>query len=227
MAVHLDSTAIFLAITAAILAFDGQNLVGIGTLAHLVTVAYPILHLSTAGGGLIALLAVRGAFTARGGYVLLAGFALVGMAWVEWLQEAIVAAPVAGSPINYAFPLGILIVGIGGATWQLAPSGRAAPHPMTATILGIMPLVALVGSASLILVHRTTRPTLGLDDVVALTSAVACFGNPGRRAASSSSHCSIRPTLIRAIASSSRASRPRSTSTSPTTTSPQAAGSRT
>jgi diguanylate cyclase (GGDEF)-like protein/PAS domain S-box-containing protein len=168
MAVHLDSTAIFLAITAAILALDGQNLAGVGTLAQVVTVAYPILHLATAGGGLIALLAVRGAFTARGGYVLLAGFALVGIAWVEWLQEAVVAAPVAGSPINYAFPLGILIVGIGGATWQLAASGRAGPHPMTATILGIMPLVALVGSASLILIHRTTRPTLGLDDVVAL-----------------------------------------------------------
>jgi len=168
MAVHLDSTAIFLAITAAILAFDDQNLTGTGTLAQVVTVAYPILHLATAGGGLIALLAVRGAFTARGGYVLLSGFAVVGVAWVEWLQEAVVAAPVAGSPIDYAFPLGILIVGIGGATWQLAPSGRTGPHPMTATILGLMPLVALVGSAALILVHRTTRPILGLDDIVAL-----------------------------------------------------------
>ncbi len=39
---------------------------------------------------------------------------------------------------------------------------------MTATILGLVPLVALVGSASLILVHRTTRPALGLDDIAAL-----------------------------------------------------------
>jgi len=168
MAVHLDSTAIFLAITAGILAVSGQNLKGVDTLAAAVTVAYPILHLATAGGGLIALLAVRGPFTAKGGYVLLAGFALVGFAWVEWLREAAVAAPVAGSPINYAFPLGILIVGIGGATWQLVASGRSGPHPMTATILGMVPLIALVSSAALILVHRTTRPALGLDDVAAL-----------------------------------------------------------
>jgi diguanylate cyclase (GGDEF)-like protein/PAS domain S-box-containing protein len=168
MAVHLDSTAIFLAITAAILAIDGQNLAGDGGLAQVVTVAYPVLHLATAGGGLIALLAVRGAFTARGGYVLLAGFAVVGMAWVEWLHQAVTAVPVAGSPIDYAFPLGILIVGIGGATWQLAASGRTSPHPMTATILGVMPLVALVASAGLILVHRTTRPALELDDAFAL-----------------------------------------------------------
>ena len=168
MAVHLDSTAIFLAITAAILAVYGQNLKGVDTLAGAVTVAYPILHLATAGGGLIALLAVRGPFTAKGGYVLLAGFALVGMAWVEWLREAVVATPLAGSPINYAFPLGILIVGIGGATWELVASGRSGPHPMTATILGMVPLVALVGSAALILVHRTMRPALGLDDIAAL-----------------------------------------------------------
>jgi diguanylate cyclase (GGDEF)-like protein/PAS domain S-box-containing protein len=168
MAVHLDSTAIFLTIAAAILALNGQNAAGVDPLAAAVTVAYPILHLATAGGGLIALLAVRGALTAKGGYVVLAGFAIVGLAWVEWLREAAVAAPVAGTPINYAFPLGILIVGIGGATWQPIASDRTGPHRMTATILGMVPLVALIGSAALILVHRTARPALGLDDFTAL-----------------------------------------------------------
>jgi diguanylate cyclase (GGDEF)-like protein/PAS domain S-box-containing protein len=168
VAVYLDSAATFLAITAAILAVYGPNLTHVDTLPAVVTVAYPILHLATAGAGLIALLAIRGVFTASSGYLLLAGFAIVGLAWVEWLREAVVATPVAGSLIDYAFPLGIVVVGLGGATWRLGATGGAGSRRVAATILSTVPLLALFGSAALILVHRATQPSLGVDDVAAL-----------------------------------------------------------
>src|SRR5882672_7270676 len=103
IAVYLDSAAIFLMITAVILAVYGNGLASLGFLAATVTVAYPILHLATAGAGVIALLAIRGVFRATGGYLLLAGFAVVGFAWVEWLREATFAVPQAGSLVNYFF----------------------------------------------------------------------------------------------------------------------------
>ena len=64
------------------------ELAELGTLAAAVTVAYPILHLATAGAGLVALLAARSVLRAARGYLLLAGFAVVGFAWVEWLRQA-------------------------------------------------------------------------------------------------------------------------------------------
>ena len=94
-------------------------------MAAAVTVAYPIVHIATAGAGLVALLAIRGVFRPSGGYLLLAGFAVVGLAWVEWLREAVVAMPPPGSFINYFFTIGIVIVGLGGASWRLGEhSGR-------------------------------------------------------------------------------------------------------
>jgi diguanylate cyclase (GGDEF)-like protein/PAS domain S-box-containing protein len=168
LVVYLDSAAIFLAISAVILAMYGEALAPLGTLAAAVTVAYPILHLATAGAGLIALLAIRGAFRPSGGYLVLAGFAVVGVAWVEWLREAVAAQPPPGSLVNYVFSVGILVIGLGGATWRAGElSGMRSTSAIT-TVLAALPLVALLGSAALIVFRHTTTPEIGVDDVAAL-----------------------------------------------------------
>ncbi|HEX5824820.1 MAG TPA: EAL domain-containing protein [Candidatus Limnocylindrales bacterium] len=168
LAVYLDSAAIFLAIGAAILAMYGNGLAHLGFLAATVTVAYPILHLATAGAGMIALLAVRRAVLPSGGYLVLAGFAVVGLAWVEWLREALVAAPPAGSLINYFFAIGIIIVGIGGATWRLGEASGARSRRRTTALLGAVPLVALFGCAALDVFRDVTDTELGIVDAAAL-----------------------------------------------------------
>jgi diguanylate cyclase (GGDEF)-like protein/PAS domain S-box-containing protein len=168
LAVYLDSAAIFLAITAVVLAIYGDVVAPLGTVAAAVTVAYPILHLATAGAALVALLALRGVIRASGGYLLLAGFAVVGLAWVEWLREAIVAVPPAGSLINYLFPIGVVIVGLGGATWRLGEPSDARSGRATSAIHGALPLVALFGSAALIGVRHVATPELGTVDTAAL-----------------------------------------------------------
>ena len=92
-AVYLDGATIFLAISAAILAAYGDGLAALGLAAAAVTVAYPVLHLATAGAGLVSLLTTRAPVRlASGGYLLLFGFALLGIAWVE------TAAPRHGRP---------------------------------------------------------------------------------------------------------------------------------
>jgi diguanylate cyclase (GGDEF)-like protein/PAS domain S-box-containing protein len=168
VAVYLDSAAIFLAITAAILAMYGDGLAPLGILVAIVTVAYPILHLATAGAGLVALLAIRGVGRASGGYLLLVGFVVLGLAWVEWLREAAQAVPPAGSLINYFFAIGIVVVGLGGARWRIGqPSGTRSRRATTAAH-GALPLVALLGSAVLIVVSRVSTPELGMVDAAAL-----------------------------------------------------------
>jgi diguanylate cyclase (GGDEF)-like protein/PAS domain S-box-containing protein len=157
----------FLAITAAILAVYGDGLAPLGTLAAAVTIGYPVLHLATAGAGLIALLAIRGVLRASGGYLLLAGFTMVGLAWVEWLREAVVAVPVPGSLVNYFFPIGIVVVGLGGASWRLGEASGTRSRRATTAIHGALPLVALFGSTVLIVARHVATPDLGLVDAAA------------------------------------------------------------
>jgi diguanylate cyclase (GGDEF)-like protein/PAS domain S-box-containing protein len=168
LAVYLDSAAIFLAISAAILAIYGEEVSSLGTLGAAVTVAYPIFHLATAGAGLVALLAIRGVVRFSGGYLLLAAFALLGLTWVEWLRQAVVALPQAGNPVNYLFSIGLVGVGVGGATWRLGQSSGARAERIAAVIHGALPLFALLGSAVLIAIHHHASPELGLVDVEAL-----------------------------------------------------------
>jgi diguanylate cyclase (GGDEF)-like protein/PAS domain S-box-containing protein len=168
LAVYLDAAAIFLAISAAILAAYGDPLAGLGLLVATVTVAYPILHLATAGAGLVFLLATRASIRVNGGYLLLAGFALLGFAWVGWLRQALVALPPAGSSMNYVFSIGIIGVGIGGASWRFDEAGQKASHRTAAIVHGALPLVALLGSAVLIVIRHLSTPEIGLVDLAAL-----------------------------------------------------------
>ena len=167
LSVYLDAVAIILAITALILALAGGQMAELGLLGATVALAYPVVHLATAGAGLVALLAVR-ASPRGGGYLLLAGCTILGLAWVAWLRQAAVAAPAPGSPMNYAFSVGIIAVGLGGRDWRLGAATGRRLERTAVIVLGALPVVALILSA-LLLVQRHLVPTdFGLVDIGAL-----------------------------------------------------------
>ncbi|HKB28741.1 MAG TPA: diguanylate cyclase, partial [Candidatus Limnocylindrales bacterium] len=168
LAVYLDATAIFLAISAAILAAYGDQLATLPPIVAGVTVAYPILHLATAGAGFASLLAGRAVLRIGGSYLLLAGFALLGFSWVVWLREALVALPPAGDLMNYGFSIGIVAVGVGGASWHVDDQRPVASTRLAEIVHGSLPLVALLGSAGLIVLNHQGTPHTGLVDVAAL-----------------------------------------------------------
>ena len=167
-AVYLDGATIFLAITAAILAAYGDGLAALGLAAAAVTVAYPVLHLATAGAGLVSLLATRAPVRLSGGYLLLFGFALLGIAWVEWLRLAMVALPPAGSAVGYLFSIGMVCVGAGAAGWRSGDGSDETSRRATAIVHGALPLVALIGSAVLIVARHASTPDIGLVDLAGL-----------------------------------------------------------
>ena len=170
VALYLDGAAIFLAITAGILMVHGDQVAELGLLVAAVTLAYPILHLATAGAGFVALVAIRAPLRLTGGYLLLIGFALLGFAWVGWLQQAVVTLPPAGSLVNYVFSVGMVCVGAGGATWRLGGEVDGRSAHVLAIVHGAMPLAALVGSAALLAIHHhdESTATFGLVDFAAL-----------------------------------------------------------
>ena len=168
IAVYLDAAAIFLAITAAILTVYGDHLARNGSIGEVVTVAYPIVHLATAGAGLVALLAIGSPMRLGGGYLVLTGFALLGIAWIEWLSQAAIALPPAGSPENYLFSVGIVCIGIGAADWRMTDARRMRSSRVATVLHGFLPLIALVGSAELVVMRHLRTPDVGIVDLAAI-----------------------------------------------------------
>ncbi len=131
-----------------------------------------MVHIATAGAGLIALLTVRMEARLGGGYLVLGSFALLGFAWVEWLRGAPATFPAAGSFMNFAFSIAIIGIGVGGATWRMR-AAKSARSRQAATIAQVtMPLVALIVSASLIVTRHLVDPRISVVDVIAMTVIV-------------------------------------------------------
>jgi diguanylate cyclase (GGDEF)-like protein/PAS domain S-box-containing protein len=168
LAVYFDAAAIFLTITALVVAIYGEELARAGMLTAAVALLYPIVHIGTAGAGLVALVAAGLRPSLRGAYLVLAGFALLGVAWLEWLRMAVIAPPPPGSPINAVFSVAVLLVGLGGATLSETDSIRSATSRFSRLVLGGMPLVALVVSSVLLAGRRLAWADLGLVDLVAV-----------------------------------------------------------
>ena len=171
LSVYLDAVAIFLAITALILAVYGGQVAGVGMFGAAVAVTYPVIHLATAGAGVVALLALR-ASPRGGGYLVLAGFAILGLAWVDWLRQALVAQPAAGDIGHYAFSVGILAVGIGGSDWRIGEAQGARLRQVASIVLGALPVIALLASALLLVGRHLLNTEFGLVDVGALVVIV-------------------------------------------------------
>jgi signal transduction histidine kinase len=153
VAVYLDAgvvaTAVFTYLIIA-LAPAANELGGSGGLLAL---AAPLAYLTMAGAGLVALLATEHPLSTRGGYPIVVGLALIGVAWVTWVFPAStgLGQPTAiGSPL---FSVGILLVGLGASTRQetsvVSPRyHRMAPYlfrligPLAAglTFLTILPI---------------------------------------------------------------------------------------
>ena len=167
LSVYLDSVAIFLAITAVILAVYGAQVANAGMLGAAVAISYPIVHLATAGAGIVALLALRAA-PRGGGYILLAGLGLLGLAWVDWLRQAMVAQPPTGSLGHYLFSAGIVAVGLGASDWQIGAAQGPRLRRVAAIVLGALPVVSLLVSALLLVARHLLGTEFGLVDIGAL-----------------------------------------------------------
>jgi diguanylate cyclase (GGDEF)-like protein/PAS domain S-box-containing protein len=98
---------------------------------------------------------------------LLVGLGVIGVAWIVWLERAVVGLTVPGDPVGYLFSVGNLLMGIGAARWTA--SGRiSVRHDQIARNLVIgIPLVAAAGGLALVV-----QDELGASGSVLLGLAV-------------------------------------------------------
>ena len=153
LAVYLDAIVICFALTTLILFTSAEALSGGDPAGTAVSLAYPILHLSIAAAGLVALLAVRVPLRS-GGYLVLVGSAILGLAWVDWLRSAVSGLPPPGSLSNIGFSVGVVLIGVGSADWRLREVAGRRFERFASLALASLPLIAILTAAAVLIIRR-------------------------------------------------------------------------
>ena len=135
------------------------------TIGQQLLLGIPVAFLALAGTGLVAALGGGAATRNTGLTLLLAGCALIGVAYLVWIAEA-PAVPGAGNIGNFVCSIGIVSGGIGAATLRLPAGG--APGPRTRSLLDLIPALA-IGATVAILLARELSGARG--DLVVLSAA--------------------------------------------------------
>ena len=129
LAVYIDATVVGTAVFAYLLIGLEPTIDRLDGFDGLLVLAAPLVYLTMAGAGLVAILATGHPITRRGGFPIVAGIGLIGLAWVGWTlpvstglsQPAQIASPL--------FSIGTLLVGLGASTARdtVSRSKRYAP----------------------------------------------------------------------------------------------------
>ncbi len=96
-AIYLDSAIVTMAVAIALLLGFGDSVAAIGGAGSLLAFVYPMLYLSIAGTGVVALVAIRHPVRPSGGFALIAGCAIVGLGYLGWVVPAAFGAARPGS----------------------------------------------------------------------------------------------------------------------------------
>ncbi|OGN83240.1 MAG: hypothetical protein A2X23_02750 [Chloroflexi bacterium GWC2_73_18] len=135
--------------------------------ATAILMAPPIIFLSAAGGGLIAALATRAEPAFRGGYAILAGATLIGIALLAGMDRMAGMGDAAPALLGMGWLAGglisaaVLVGGYGTFTWDATRSEDPRYDRAARLLLGILPLGAVLFSTAVFAFGE--RP--GLDPV--------------------------------------------------------------
>jgi signal transduction histidine kinase len=169
-AVYIDSALVASAVLSLILVVIGPVAYSIGGAAALLVYLYPLMFLSVAGAGVVTLVAIRHPVGLTGGFPMLAGAGLVGVAFLGWLAPAALGRDTSGELASHLFSVGVLLAGLGAATWR-DETATGARYVAAATRLtrAIGPLAAGV---TLLALLRDSSEIEPLEPAIRLTVVV-------------------------------------------------------
>lgn len=156
LAFGIDATLVLATLLLLLwVAFGDTALLAADPLAGAVLLLYPSLFLGVASIAALAALRARVVAQWTGINLLLLGMAATGIAWIIWVNEAIVAIPPVGSPVNYAFSVAWFAAGIGAARLDFARSAARTTAQMANGIETLFPMLAVAAAiAAVMLVEQ-------------------------------------------------------------------------
>ena len=175
LAAFATITAVFFALATVILAVLEHQAAAMGGVEGFVFLAYPIAFSGIGGASVIAAAATRARPGSFGLYLIAAGLAGEGIAWVGWSIQAANGYPPPGSLSGYAWSVAWVVAGLGVATWNPTDSRSGSPGDRTETVLGFAPVgaVALAGATAVLHGHVAGLDTVDL--MVGLTLPFAAL----------------------------------------------------
>src|SRR5665811_540062 len=139
------------------------------TLSVLVPLASAIF-VSTAAAAAVCALALRVEPGRRGVWAVVAGVALIDVAWNGWFGRILAGAPDGIEPMDFIFPAGALLAAYGGLTWTLRPGGGLRYERIARVISEWLPTAAILGCVFLDVMPR--RRPLDVDPIAIGTCLV-------------------------------------------------------
>jgi hypothetical protein len=147
-AVYLDSALCFLFVGSLLILMLGPKALSLPTGAGIAAMLYPTIFLGLAAGGLISLFAVGYPLVPRGAFAIVAGSAIIGVAYLGWVVSAMdLLDP--GELTSVCFTIGPLVAAWGVVTWEeglsveprylgLAREANRILAPLVASLLFLM-----------------------------------------------------------------------------------------
>ncbi|ANE55349.1 hypothetical protein [Methylomonas sp. DH-1] len=171
LAAKLDTVAMTLALLGFILALYLPHAANADALELAVLAAYPLGLLSAASLALLAIpfLSLELAWA---GCLLPAALLVEGGVWMQWNLQALTGTNQGASPLNWAFSVNGLLVGLGAYLWRADGDGNACRRTY-ARVMRAIPVAAVLVSAATLALSLAGQPAHRAAVLVAAVSGVS------------------------------------------------------
>ena len=171
----LDGAVLTAAIVAIVFFVFASVAAGAEDGLGVVLLLYPIFYLGLTGAVIVAALLTRAAVAPRGLYLIAIGMGVTAVDWVWYLTTAIAGQPTTGSVVNMVASIGCILIGVGIAGWEIAPTGSERLERIAGQILTLLPIGA-IGVAAAVLAGSDVGPGgVSLVEVAALAVIVVAI----------------------------------------------------
>ena len=117
VAVYFDSALMVMLIGTVLILVHGQAALALPTVTGLSALAFPTAFLGLAAAGFVVFMAIRLPLSARGGFAMIAGSGIIGLANLGFVVPTVTGS-VAGGISASLFSVGTLLAAFGAATWR-------------------------------------------------------------------------------------------------------------
>jgi signal transduction histidine kinase len=117
VAVYFDSALLVILIGIILILIHGAAALAVPSLSGVVALAFPTAFIGLAAAGLVAFTAIRLPVVPRGGFAIIAGAAIIGIAYLGLIVPTVTGSVAGGVP-GVLFTIGTLVAGFGAVTWR-------------------------------------------------------------------------------------------------------------
>jgi signal transduction histidine kinase len=117
VAVYFDSALLLILIGTILILVHGEAALALPSASGVIALAFPTAFIGLAAAGIVAYSAIRLPLAPNGGYALIAGSAIIGLAYLGFIVPTVTGSVAGGIP-GILFTIGTLIAAFGAATWR-------------------------------------------------------------------------------------------------------------